>query len=81
LEELDNEGFDVRAAAEMALAALGDEIEGDLLADAAEKLALEPRTRLARLVKRVEGGTPEGCGVRGRSRCWSGSAPRRRCAC
>ena len=58
LNELDDGSFDVRAAADKKLAALGDHIEQDLL-EAKAGPSLELRVRLLRLVNELEKGKPE----------------------
>jgi HEAT repeat protein len=60
LEQLDDESFEVREAGDRALAALGDHVEEDLRRDLIENPPLEPRTRLERLLRRLERGTPDG---------------------
>jgi WD40 repeat protein len=54
LENLDSESFAVREDAERRLAALGEDVEEDLHEALAKKPSVEMRTRLMRLVHRLE---------------------------
>jgi WD40 repeat protein len=58
IDDLDAETFARRVEAERRLAALGEDVEEDLLA-ARKEASLEARSRMRRLLRRIEEGTPE----------------------
>jgi hypothetical protein len=60
LGELADDSFDVRQAAEKELAALGDHVEEDLRREMARDPAPEARTRLAKLLEKIDDRSPDG---------------------
>jgi WD40 repeat protein len=59
IDNLDSDTYAHRSEAERRLSALGEQVEEDLRAALKEKLLLEKRLRLERLLKRIETGAPE----------------------